>query len=275
MSNIQSRLNSLQPFVIGVRFERGLPIVDAVFKEAWHVPKSEVIESTKGDSDEVNYHMFFTQKENLGIDEILNYIEKIIGLNIEREKKHALLKVKAKELQELFKKHPLSKLQDMRFVLSGEKLIQDMEPDPLDAVDIDFNIDPDPIVDSIPQPNQQPSPQPNPQPNPQPQPVVDAEAPIKTVTDESYVRRAPNGEIIPPLTPEDTGEIKEDFSTIDLTQDEEPIVTKKVKGQNIDLPNKKAPTIELEDFEPPQNVVCKCVGEEVCPACMEEKIGSY
>ena len=263
MSNIQNRLNSLQPYVIGVRFQNGMSIVDAVFKDGWAVPKSEIIESTKGKGDELNYHMFFTQREDLGLDEILDYVEKVIGLNIEREKKHALLKVKAKELAELFKKNPLSKLQGMSFVLSGEKLIKDMEADVEDVVDIDFSVD----IPLTPQPEVVTTPQPAVVTTPQPEVVVD----------EPNVRRAPNGEIIPPLSEEDTGEIEEDFNKVDLTPKEEPAVRKNVNGKQIDLPAKKGAKnqVQLEEIVAPQNVVCKCVGDEVCPACEEEKIGSY
>ena len=265
MSNIQNRLSSLQPYVIGVRFQNGMAIVDAVFKNGWAVPKSEIIESTKGKGDELNYHMFFTQRDDLGLDEILDYVEKVIELNIEREKKHALLKIKAKELAELFKKNPLSKLQGMTFVLSGEKLIEDMEPDVEDVVDIDFSVDIPLSPITTPQPAVVTTPQPEVVTTPQPE----------VVTQDPNVRYAPNGEIIPPLSKEDTGEIKEEFKQVDLTPKAEP-VTKKIKGKNIDLPPKKGRNhVQLDEIEAPQNVVCNCVGDEVCPSCEEEKIGSY
>jgi hypothetical protein len=98
MSELQNRLKLLQPHLVQLRFPEGTPVVDMVFTKGWHVPTSEVIQSTKGDSEEVNYHMFYSVEDGIGLDEILDYIEKVIGLNIEREKKHALLKVKAKEL---------------------------------------------------------------------------------------------------------------------------------------------------------------------------------
>lgn len=261
MSKIQNRLSALQPYVIGVRFQNDVSIVDAVFKKGWTVPKSEVILSDKGDSEDLNYHMFFSQTEGIGLDEILDHIEKIIGLNIEREKKHTLLKTKAIELQKLFKENPLSKLQTMRFVLDGEKLIEEMKPDELDVVDF--------VLDETVEVEEQTK---RPSPQPSPQPVVQDEQPV--VNDN--VRRAPNGEIIPELAPEDNGEIDGDFKTFDLTPDEPP-VTREVNGKSIDLPPKKSkPTIELDELDEPQNIVCHCDGpDEVCPACEETKVGTY
>lgn len=260
--NIQNRLNALQPYVIGVRFQGGLSIVDAVFTNGWTVPKSEVISSQKGEGDEVNYHMFFSQDDSIGLDEILDYIDKVIGLNIEREKKHELLKVKVKELQNIFRENPLSKLLTMKYTFAGEKLVEEMIEDELDVVDFDLG----PMVQQIPkpQPKQQTKPQSEPKQQAKPQPEPQ----------EQNVRRAPNGEIIPPLPPEDKGELQDDFQTFDLTGKED-VVRKNVNGKKIELPKKVKPAIELEEFEEPTNVTCKCGPEEVCPVCEEAKIGSY
>lgn len=256
MSKIQNRLKGLQPYLIQLRFPEGNPVVDMVFKNGWHVPQSELIQSTKGDSEDLNYHMFYTSSEDLGLDEILDYIEKVITLNIEREKKHALLKVKVKELQEVFRKNPLSKLEKMRFVLGGQQLIQDMGPDPMDVVDFD-------ITDTIEKPQVKPQ--------PEPQPVVDE------VDKNENVRRAPNGEIIPPLSEEDDGEIKDEFQKFDLTSEDTD--TRFVKGQNIDLPPKKNEgnkrSVELLEIDTPTNITCKCGPDDICPVCEEEKIGTY
>lgn len=274
MSKIQNRLDSLQPYVIGLRFQNGMPIVDAVFQDGWHVPQSEQVQSNRSEDSEVNYHMFYSQDENIGLDEILDYIEKIMGLNIEREKKHELLKVKAKELQEIFRKNPLSKLKDMKFILGGEKLIPKMEDDEEDVVDIDFKIE-TPII--------KPKPTPNPQPEavkrPEPEAVIKETVGVPRngipINEDPNVRRAPNGEIIPPLSPEDTGEIEDEFKKYELPSQDPPI-TKQVGSQKIDLPpKKKKPAIELAEIEGPQNVICKCDPEEVCPICEEQKIGSY
>ena len=58
MKKLQQRVDSLKPYVISFRFQDGASIVDAVFKDGWHVPQSEVILSQKGEAEDLNYHMF-------------------------------------------------------------------------------------------------------------------------------------------------------------------------------------------------------------------------
>ncbi len=118
MSKIQERLEALQPYVISMRFFQGkIPLIDVIFKDGWVVPDSEII--TKETGNEPNYYLFFSDKEGIGIDELLDYAETIITLNIEKEKKNELLNIKVKELQRLFIDNSLSKLQQMKFVLGG------------------------------------------------------------------------------------------------------------------------------------------------------------
>lgn len=258
MSKIQNRLSELQPYVIGVRFFQGASVVDAIFNKNWHVPQSEIIVSEKVEEEDGNHYIFLSQDERIGLDEILDYIEQIIGMNIEREKKHELLKVKAKELQDIFRKNPLSSLVNMKFVLGGEKLVEEMKDDPEDVVESIIN---QPLT--VEKSQVQPQPQAQPQPQVQPQ---------------DNLRRAPNGEIIPPLTPEDKGDLKDDFQKFDLTNKigEDEVITKNVRGKNVDLPPKKTEkSVELLEIEEPQKIICKCNPDEVCPACEEEKIGHY
>lgn len=114
MSKIQEMLDSLQPYVVGIRYLNGVQIVDAVFKEGWTVPDSDVIKREFVDESQ-NYYMFYTEKEGVTIDDLLEYVEGIIGVNIEREKKYILLKAKVEELKRLFKEKPLSELEELKF----------------------------------------------------------------------------------------------------------------------------------------------------------------
>lgn len=93
MSKIQEKLDSLQPYVVGIRYLHGMQIVDAVFKEGCSVPTSDTIKKEFVDEAQ-NYYMFYTEKEGVTIDDLLEYVEGIIGVNIEREKKYELLKLK-------------------------------------------------------------------------------------------------------------------------------------------------------------------------------------
>ena len=63
MSKIQQTLDSLQPYVIGIRYLEGTPIVDAVFKDGWTVPEDTKIKKVKG-NDELNYYMLLSEVED-------------------------------------------------------------------------------------------------------------------------------------------------------------------------------------------------------------------
>jgi hypothetical protein len=134
MSNIQNRLEELQPYVIGLRYFQGLPVVDVIFKEKWVVPNNEIISKEKGEGDE-NYYMFFSQQEGVGIDELLDHAESIIHLNVEKEKKNELFKVKVNELKKLFQTNPLTKLEKMKFVLGSTPITTDFDPEEINLDD--------------------------------------------------------------------------------------------------------------------------------------------
>ena len=72
MSKIQERLNALRPYVIGIRYLQGIQLVDAILKEGWTVPNSQVIQKEKVDGEE-NYYMFFSENDDIDIDDLLDY----------------------------------------------------------------------------------------------------------------------------------------------------------------------------------------------------------
>lgn len=117
MSTIQKTLDSLQPYVIGIRYLEGLPLIDTVFKEGWTVPEDPSITKVKGDEG-MNYYMIYSEKKGVGIDDLLSFVDRTIKLNLEREKKHELLRVKVDELKRLFKDTSLEKLSRLKFTFS-------------------------------------------------------------------------------------------------------------------------------------------------------------
>lgn len=129
MSKIQERLNELRPYVVGIRYLQGIQLVDAIFNKGWTVPESKIIQVERVDGDE-NYYMFFSSNNDIDVDDLLDYVQEIIKLNIEREKKYELLKLKAAELQKIFQENTLSKLQKLRFTF-----VEPSEVSPL--IDID------------------------------------------------------------------------------------------------------------------------------------------
>lgn len=119
MANIQKTLDALQPYVIGIRYLEGTPIIDAVFKDGWTLPDNKSIKKMKG-NDEMNYFMIFSDEPSVGIDDLLEYVELVIKLNQEREKKHELLREKIAQLKEVFKTNSLNRLKNLRFSFNEE-----------------------------------------------------------------------------------------------------------------------------------------------------------
>jgi hypothetical protein len=135
MSNIQKTLEALQPYVIGIRYLKGIPLVDVVLTEGWTLPEDSKITRAKGD-EAMNYHMIFSEAAGIGLDELLAYVDKTIKVNLDREKKHELLKSKVNQLKELFKKTPLTKLERLKFTFGEEDFMTSMS-------DIDIDIEPE------------------------------------------------------------------------------------------------------------------------------------
>ncbi len=134
MSEIQNKLDSLQPYIVGIRYIQGLQVVDAVFKDGWTVPESDIIRKELVEEGK-NYYMFYTEKEKVTFDDLLEYVEGIITINIEKENKEELFKVKVKELQEVFKKSSLKKLSTLKFRFSELEKLPTLNED----IEIEFN----------------------------------------------------------------------------------------------------------------------------------------
>ena len=248
MSNIQKTLDSLQPYVIGIRYVEGTPVVDAVFKEGWSVPADNNVKMAKGD-ESMNYYMLFSELPNIGLDELFAYVDKVIKLNLEREKKHELLRVKVNELKEVFKKNTLAKLTRLKFTFAEEELVGNLN---------DFDID------------------------------IDDEMPAEEVFEEEIIEEnIPNqqGDLTNPaqyldengnpieLT-EDEREILEEEARAErnrkaIRNGRKPTVTTKVQNK-VELPPKRKPELVLsESYE--SETDCDCGPDEACDKCIDSK----
>jgi hypothetical protein len=147
MSNIQKTLDALQPYVVGIRYVEGVPVIDAVFKEGWAVQPDQTIKTIKGD-EALNYFMVYSDAPNIGVDELLGFVGKTIKMNQEREKKHELLKLKVEELKNIFKQNSLEKLTRLKFSFVDEELVPKLN-------DFDLNIDDEIVEEEIAQPQPQ------------------------------------------------------------------------------------------------------------------------
>jgi hypothetical protein len=121
MSSIQKTFDSLKPYVIGFRYVEELPLIDVIFKDGWTVPDDPKIQKIKGE-DSLNYYMVYSEVNGVGLDELLSYVDKVIKLNQEREKKHDLLRQKVDELKQIFKQNSLEKLTKIKFIFPQDDI---------------------------------------------------------------------------------------------------------------------------------------------------------
>jgi len=114
---IQEKLNSLRPYVTGIRFVKNLPVVDLVIKEGWNIFESDTV-SYKPSASNKNYFMVFPKNPQETIDIVMTHVEHIIEVNVEKENKLVLLKAKIEELKHLFTEKSLEELEGLKCVLS-------------------------------------------------------------------------------------------------------------------------------------------------------------
>ena len=258
--NIQKTLDSLQPYVIGIRYLEGTPLVDVLFKDGWNVPDDPKIKKIKGNED-VNYYMLLSEVPGVGLDELLAFVDRTIKLNIEREKKHDLLKVKFAELKEVFKKTSLDKLRNLKFTFAEEDLVP-----PLNEFDMDedFNVEEELI----------------PQPLP-PEKMVPQEYNPDEFVNDDYVE-----DIIEPSVPlEYAPYLDENGRPIELTQEEREILEEEARAEQrkqyleskgktkklankVELPPKRKPVMETSNSYAND---CDCGPEDVCQICAANK----
>lgn len=115
MAGIQGKINSLKPYIIGIRIVEGVQLVDASFKKDWVIPpsKDSKIQREVVDKDK-NYYMFFSSEPSVTFDDLLEVVENIINMNIEREVKFSLLNENITKLQHLFNNNTLDKLKTLK-----------------------------------------------------------------------------------------------------------------------------------------------------------------
>jgi hypothetical protein len=239
MSTIQEKINTLQPYLSGIRYLDGLQLVDATFKDGWVIPDSKII---KKEIIETNYFMFYSEDKTVTIDDLLDYIGSIIELNIEREKKYELLKTKVKELQELFKEHPLSKLETLKFSFNQTNTDNDLPDFSLFDTKVDSNKNE----------------------------TSTEEQNIHTIEDEYYDEDEDEYE--------KEARLHEEAA---IRAQQEKLINKvggntKIKNKsinNIELPPRNG-SVEVEVYDLPEEMKegdCDCGPEEACPKCLDNK----
>jgi hypothetical protein len=241
MSNINKRIKELTPYVLGIRFKDTLSVVDTNFKEGWELPPSNDI-GYETMASKPNYYMLYPNNEDIGVDEMLDYVGYVIKVNVEREMKIELLQVKIRELKEIFGNYSLETCKTLKFNFSDT--LNDTSDDE------DYNI---PIMSNKEGEDKK-------------------EKEITSEINESSGTYS-HAEGFDTEASEVTSHA-EGFNTVasgPYSHAQGFKTTAKVGNETFDLPPKKGDKIMVEDFEEPQ-VVCKCDPNDpndVCPVCIE------
>jgi|TARA_R110000824_G_scaffold115989_3_gene267222 hypothetical protein len=128
---VQEKLNSLRPYVTGIRFVKNLPVVDLILQDNWDIFESDNV-TYKISNTNTNYFMVFPKNPDDSIDVVLQHVEQVIEVNVEKEKKLTLLKAKIEELKSLFSNKPLSELEKLKFIIQDltEPTMEDLNLKP-------------------------------------------------------------------------------------------------------------------------------------------------
>jgi len=116
MRELQKRINELQPYVKEFKFQDEYTIVLVEMSTKWAVLPSKTI-GVEGSEEK---KLFFSNMENVGVDDILDYIEEVIKYNKEEEMKAQLLSIKLEELKVLFNNNSLETLKTLVFNLTHD-----------------------------------------------------------------------------------------------------------------------------------------------------------
>lgn len=114
MTNIDKRFKELSPYVLSIRFTNNISVIDTEFKQGWELPSSNDV-GYEAVPNRDNTYMLYPKNENVGADEILDYVAYVIKVNVEREQKIELLQVKINELKHIFTKQSLQKCKNLKF----------------------------------------------------------------------------------------------------------------------------------------------------------------
>lgn len=136
--SIGERLKKLHPYVVGIRFTEGLPVIDCVFNEYWTVNGTNLIHFVQnGTADQ---HMCYSEAPSITIDSLLDYVEQVIKLNLDEEAKATLFRSKLNELKEFFENNSLDKVKKLQFVVGELQPAPQVSKFDLSKEDLDINL---------------------------------------------------------------------------------------------------------------------------------------
>lgn len=250
MSNIQKTLKDLQPYLMGIRYLQGVPILEVNLKDGWFMPKVNKIEKAEVEGSQYHF-LIYSNDENVEVDFLIEYLTSTINLNIEREIKLELLKTKINNLKELFKENTLTKLKTLKFTF-GDTTIEDTE-EVLDLNTIDF----------IPEELKREQPKHQPVVQPITQAVQQEIFQEPEIADIKYLDNQNN------LSEEELEILEEEKRYQQFKKMKEANTTKPPKTRvKVELPPKKMLATNVDTYD---ETPCDCGPNEACSKCIDSK----
>jgi hypothetical protein len=120
---MQEKINKLKPYLSEIKFENDSTAIILKLPTKWSVVKSKVIgvEHMGGGT-----YVFYTSETEIGLDDLVDFCQEIIKINLEREQKIKLLSIKYEELKDIFNNNDLNVLEGLEFKLPEVNLNLDL-----------------------------------------------------------------------------------------------------------------------------------------------------
>lgn len=244
MSKLQITLESLQPYVISIRYFKGSPVVDVILNDGWTTLNDAQIKNVKNEDDNsLNYYMVFSEIATVTLDDLLGYVDRVIKANIEREKKLDLLKNKVNELKDIFKTNSLNKLQKLRFSFGEDETFT------TNLSDVDLSV-PSSDITTTTLTNQ---------------PIIN-EVSQTNLFDEAEVTTEISEEDREFMEEEARGERNRR-----IAEEKKRLASTNTKLQKIELPPRSKPKMVLVSSYDNYDESCNCAEDEFCGKCAERK----
>lgn len=107
---IQELFDKVTPYIFSFSFFNGFATIEAILPPDWEILSSVEISNHQGSV--YDNHIIFTTKKS--IDELYDYVSKIIEHNLELQAKKTLFDEKKKELESIFGNTSLKDLNNLK-----------------------------------------------------------------------------------------------------------------------------------------------------------------
>lgn len=141
MNNINNKMENLRPFFIGFKYLEGSVLVECILRDGWNVLKQKNININNVDESDKNYYVIHADEKTVTLDNMLDYLSRVIKYNIDKENKKQLFKEKLGELKEIFLNNKIELLETLEFTFNRKQKTEDLyeEEDDYDIGNLDEN----------------------------------------------------------------------------------------------------------------------------------------